>query len=359
MKEKSLNRRTSRYFEVWTVPRVRMALLFLCLEMLTLMSHVISALPTGHYIDDAGRQCQRCPPGQYQFACNICSACQSGSFTDEWNIEESCLPCNRDCRNEFNLRVVKNCSRVSDVVCSCIAGFTCKDSDSAMSQCKYCDVDTSPSLPPGTASILFIENKTETPCAPGTFLNVSSGNCDPHTNSESQVQTKDPTHSPETEDRQLWQYVGPVIFLVVVLAAIGIIFIWRQREGTCLKQFFKLCSHGGHKEENDTIAHQTGEAAGQLFSKETHWNANSLTNHNMETHIDLPISIDQAPKATGNLGPFHIHSAGAVFVSLLNHFANPERETEGEEERDGEKDCIFFPSQEQGKESHLSKEEEM
>ncbi|KAJ8354967.1 hypothetical protein SKAU_G00225340 [Synaphobranchus kaupii] len=181
-----------------------------------------------------------------------------------------------------------------------------------------------------------------------------------------------PRHMPDTGDRQLWWPVGFIVFLVISLITLATIFIWRRREGTCLKRLFKLCSNGGHKGENDVTAHQPGLAAGQL-------DANSLTNRNIENHTGLPISIDQGQKATGNLGPFHIYSAGAVFVSLLNHFANPEGETEGgkrpekeetpsppsppihlsEEERDREKDCIFFPLQEQGKESHLSKEEEM
>ncbi|KAJ8354968.1 hypothetical protein SKAU_G00225350 [Synaphobranchus kaupii] len=129
----------------------RMEIELLCLEMLMLLARVTSALPTDaehYYTDDTGRLCRRCPPGQYQANCGECSACQPEFFTYEWNIEASCLPCHRDCRKEFNLRVVKTCSAVSDVLCSCIDGYTCKDYDGTMKQCKYCLMDTPPTLPP-------------------------------------------------------------------------------------------------------------------------------------------------------------------------------------------------------------------
>lgn len=78
-----------------------------------------------------------------------------------------------------------------------------------------------------------------------------------------------------------------------------------------------------------------------------------------------------------HIGPLHIYGPQTVFVSLLNHFAGEQKAHEqgeslnssnmsypqsppvhlSEEERSGEDDFIFFPSQEQGKECHISKEE--
>ncbi|KAI1885799.1 hypothetical protein AGOR_G00207510 [Albula goreensis] len=361
-----------------TVQHRRMTVVIFCLEMLILMSHMVSAFPQGS-MDELGRECKRCPPGHYRSECTVCSPCASGYYTSEMNTEDHCHPCNRDCRKEFNLQVDKECSSESDVVCSCMVGFTCQDPiNSANGQCKYCVKTTTPTSQP-----VVVKTKN---CSPGMLFNQSSGNCDPKSSNQIQTDVKS-TQKPDTEGRQLWWYAVSAVFVGIALVMIGILIIRWNRDGACLKQLCKMCSQDAHKGENDTTAHQPGETSGQLFSKEKHWKPNSLTNHNTESHNDVPISIDQAPKATGNLGPFHIYNAGAVFVSLLNHFANPEKETEGgrrpekegemgecspntpppstpvhlsEEERDnGEKDCIFFPSQEQGKESHLSKEEEM
>lgn len=92
-----------------------------------------------------------------------------------------------------------------------------------------------------------------------------------------------------------------------------------------------------------------------------------------------------------SVGPVHVHNPGTVIFSLLSQFTGqvgptieagkpadrPRGEEEEEEERDcpvfhptsspsihlskeersGENDSIFFPSQEQGKDYHVSKEE--
>lgn len=91
-----------------------------------------------------------------------------------------------------------------------------------------------------------------------------------------------------------------------------------------------------------------------------------------------------------SVGPVHVHNPGTVIFSLLSQFTgqvgptveggktaervNHEEEDErscpvfhptspsihlSEEERCGEVDSIFFPSQEQGKDCHISKEEEL
>lgn len=95
---------------------------------------------------------------------------------------------------------------------------------------------------------------------------------------------------------------------------------------------------------------------------------------NIESNITFSLSVSLS-------GPVHVHNAGTVIFSLLNQFTGmgggteergqKERDEEGcpahptpspnihlsQEERDGEMDCVFFPSQEQGKDSHVSKEE--
>lgn len=92
-----------------------------------------------------------------------------------------------------------------------------------------------------------------------------------------------------------------------------------------------------------------------------------------------------------SVGPVHVHNPGTVIFSLLSQFTGQvgptiecgktaeregsEEEDErdcpvchptsspsihlSEEERSGEIDSIFFPSQEQGKDCHVSKEEEL
>ncbi len=92
-----------------------------------------------------------------------------------------------------------------------------------------------------------------------------------------------------------------------------------------------------------------------------------------------------------SVGPVHVHNAGTVIFSLLSHFtsqvgpttecgkttervSNREKDERdcpvfhptrspsihlSEEERSGEMDSIFFPSQEQGKDCHVSKEESL
>lgn len=81
------------------------------------------------------------------------------------------------------------------------------------------------------------------------------------------------------------------------------------------------------------------------------------------------------------IGPFHIYGPQTVFVSLLNKFewdGGEKKASElqqeplnnsnvphpqsppvhlSQEEKNQEQDFIFFPSQEQGKECHISKEE--
>ncbi|XP_074540345.1 uncharacterized protein LOC141801265 [Halichoeres trimaculatus] len=96
-----------------------------------------------------------------------------------------------------------------------------------------------------------------------------------------------------------------------------------------------------------------------------------------------------SPLSATNLGPVHVHNPGTVIVSLLNHFTGQvgptietvktverscsEEENRGdcpvfhptssssihlsEEERSAEIDSMFIPSQEQGKDCHVSKEE--
>lgn len=94
--------------------------------------------------------------------------------------------------------------------------------------------------------------------------------------------------------------------------------------------------------------------------------------------LSLPVFV--------SVGPVHVHNPGTVIFSLLSQFTGQVLTTEGgntaergsdedesdcpefhptssprihfsEEERSRETDSIFFPSQEQGKDCHVSKEE--
>ncbi|XP_036394194.1 tumor necrosis factor receptor superfamily member 3 [Megalops cyprinoides] len=361
-----------------------MTVVLLFLDMMMLMGHMISASPKETtkrvYKDDMGRECQLCPPGFYQSDCDSCSPCPSDSYTNDWNREDTCFDCYRDCRDEFNLQVVQECNSKSDLKCSCKDGFTCTEFEETSSHCMYCVLNTPSTSPP------VIKRQTETSYTSAVVLNVSSGNFDTRTKPAPQISPGNSSHDTYNTGghHQVWYLILVVGVVMTVVAVTAIYLIWKHGREACLKRFVKQCSHDRHKGENDTTAHKTREA-GQLFPKETHWIADPLTNPKLDCHIDLPVSTDQPPKATGNLGPFHIYSAGTVFVSLLNQVTNSEREREGEkmaqsqnreghspppappsppvplseEERNGEEVSIFFPSQEQGKESHLSKEEVM
>ncbi|MEQ2266584.1 hypothetical protein XENORESO_011275 [Xenotaenia resolanae] len=160
--------------------------------------------------------------------------------------------------------------------------------------------------------------------------------------------------------------LGPVVFIGCV--ALMILFcIYQPREETCFRQIIaKLCNEAGPK-------------ATRKAKESTHQFPRDSFSAKQQT----------APLSAANLGPVHVHNPGTVIFSLLSQFTGQvgptvqcgkraervsnEEEDErdcpvfhpmpspsihlSKEERSSETGDVFFPSQEQGKDYHVSKEE--
>ncbi|XP_069038968.1 uncharacterized protein [Lepisosteus oculatus] len=377
---------------------------WLVLVLLVLLGgHMIAASPTKGTDADG---CALCSSGFHRSGCSECHACKEGSFTPSWNTEETCFSCSRDCRPEFNLEIVKPCTKVSDLVCRCRAGYRCVEDIILTGHCTNC-------IRIATPPQHITEARPPTSCPAGTFLNSSSRNCDPHTNCAAlgkQVEVM----GNSTADTVCGTSASPikspdvnVFVLVGVLGALGFVaglLLKKTREALSIKQAFKLCSPGVEKADCSTAKHKESRKAGQLLSNGVDLLTNNVPERRQETappttrtqdtdwmggathggeKVNPPITMTPVePHATGNLGPFHIYSPGTVFVGLLNQMSAPPppppppaapsspepRETGSgaparppsgaapvplsQEEWGGHP-----PRQEQGKDSHLSHEE--
>uniref|UniRef100_UPI0037E965E7 tumor necrosis factor receptor superfamily member 5 isoform X2 n=1 Tax=Semicossyphus pulcher TaxID=241346 RepID=UPI0037E965E7 len=267
------------------------------------------------YYEFHGRRCELCPAGEFQKSCTECEPCPAGSYTTEWNREDSCHRCYGDCRPDFHLKVVQNCTSTSDVKCLCEEGFRCSDLVPLSTNCRYC---------------VRIEEKT----------------------------------SFEKTNSHLAAILCPLA-VVGFLALVIALFVCCHKDESCFKQAMsKLCNEGG-----GAAPHKPKEPTHQ-FTRDS-------------------FSAKQQPSSiSANLGPVHVHNPGTVIVSLLNQFTGQvgptiesvktvEREQSkederecpishptsspsihlSEEERSAEIDSMFLPSQEQGKDCHMSKEE--
>ncbi|XP_062848400.1 uncharacterized protein si:dkey-260g12.1 [Trichomycterus rosablanca] len=267
-----------------------------------------------------GSNCKLCPAvtvylvllplpkrtGTYLKSCCDCSACPEDTFTDKANREKSCHPCFKDCNAALNLQVVKSCSNTSDVQCECMAGFVCSKREH--NRCVKCQRQPQTSATP-----------TPTPT---------------------------PTETPSSHQSGWVKQCS----------------VMNQKEGTST----------GPSEIHEPISHLPWDKV-QPAPTSTSPSSGCTTNQ--------PVQTEQAQQATGNLGPLHIYGAGTVFVSLMNQFGlNGDEKDEEEprekhlnqtelhsptwstcplstEERNRDSGYISFPSQEQGKECHISKEE--
>ncbi|KAL7887423.1 hypothetical protein AOLI_G00051440 [Acnodon oligacanthus] len=297
------------------------------------------------------RDCKECPAGQYLSSCYECSACSEGSYTSQVNRERTCHPCFKNCVAAFHMQVVKTCSNVSDVVCHCMDGFLCSERDPFTSQCSQCEpIQTSTSHSTTTSTTLLSSKLTPNP-TPTPFAGVSD----------------------------IW-------ILIVVLLSVPIIFITlhlcRQYKKECLKTLVKRCSHHNQKLQGDivTTSSQRSEPIEHIHAEEVHPHTPTSTYSTSDCPTPQPVSTELPLPAAGNLGPLHIYGANTVFVSLLNQFGQNTGEKDDEdvhqrslnksdlhcptsplplstEERNRDSGYISFPSQEQGKECHMSKEE--
>ncbi|XP_026173319.1 uncharacterized protein LOC113136590 [Mastacembelus armatus] len=336
--------------------------------ILMLTAHLAFTSPTLLLIcPSGGRKCEMCPPGTFLKGCTHngrqeCEPCPAGQFMDFLNCEDDCTPCFADCRADYNLKVVQNCTRITNIKCVCEDGFKCLDVDQITGNCRLCDKIQETTIKEAAAAVTSGKDK-KTPSS--AFAQQSSTSAKPCPFPKCGLQTVSPTSMTET---QLAAILCPVV--AVGCVALVILFcVRRPGEKTCFKEaIVKLYNEGGRDTSRKSM-----ESA-QHFPRDS-------------------FSAKQQPSSfsAANLGPVHVHNPGTVIFSLLSQFTgqvgptveggktaervSSEEDDErdcpvchptsspsihlSEEERSGEIDSIFFPSQEQGKDCHMSKEEEL
>ncbi|XP_062256007.1 tumor necrosis factor receptor superfamily member 5 [Platichthys flesus] len=318
-----------------------------------------------------------CPPGEYQKSDTECQPCPDGSFKDDWNLDDSCDLCYRDCRPDYHLKVVQPCTNTSDIKCVCEAGFQCTEMTSYTKHCAKCvkiQQTTTASIKP--LSTMLEEGTSTTDVTSGNDEQTgsfnssgrSSSHAKPCQSPECDPQPVPPTPVADVKGSPLAAILIPVV--VVGCVALVVLFCVRQPgDETCFKRAIaKLCTEGRR-------------ASASFKSKES--------SHQFPR--DSFIAKQQPPPlAAANLGPVHVHNPGTVIFSLISQFTGQVGSTtegakvaervaaEEDEERDspvchptsspsvhlseeegrGEMENMFFPSQEQGKDYHMSKEEE-
>ncbi|XP_056143065.1 uncharacterized protein si:dkey-260g12.1 [Lampris incognitus] len=326
---------------------------------LMLSAHIVLTSPVIERSRYA-RACKMCPAGEYQKSCDECEPCPAGTYTSEPNYEDSCLSCFRDCRPDFHLQVVEKCTSKSNLKCTCEIGFTCSDIDPHTNYCRECAKipKMTTTVKPTAAPLLIFRNlissilTTSRPCR---HPDCASNLVTPAGNATDPV--------PAKTMREQATILSPLVALGVL--AFVILFCYHHPEGElCFK---RAILNSFNKMGKDASSH-----------------AMESTYHNPRD----PSGAKHQPcsLAATNLGPVHVHNTGTVVFSLLSQFtgqADPAREEEkrGETENNAEeeRDCpvfhptpspcahlseeekngesVFFPFQEQGKDSHMSKEE--
>ncbi|KAM4568766.1 uncharacterized protein V3H82_012864 [Fundulus diaphanus] len=309
--------------------------------------------PTGHertYME-GNIKCFECPAGTFQKSCTQCNPCPPGKYTDDWNRETSCYNCFKDCNPKYHLKVIQNCTSTNPLKCACEPGFTCTES-AQKGNCKHCEklMDT-------TASAAVTVNKDKQTSSAQTKP-CSSPRCGPP------AARTTPNPKPTHTSPDMAAILVPVVF-IGCLALMVLFCIYQPRDETCFRQIIaKLCNENG---PNGKAKESTHQFPRDSFSAKQH----------------------TSPLSAANL--VHVHNPGTVIFSLLSHVTGQvgqtvpggkrsERESNGEEderdcpvfhptpspsihlseeERTGETEDVFFPSQEQGKDYHVSKEEEL
>ncbi|XP_005731970.1 CD27 antigen [Pundamilia nyererei] len=93
--------------------------------------------------------CEKCPAGEFmarrsQTNCDHkCEPCEAGKYTAGYNTAMNCEFCN-SC-SKPNMEVKTECSATHNTVCTCKAGYKCKDQD-----CNECVSTVKPTVPPST-----------------------------------------------------------------------------------------------------------------------------------------------------------------------------------------------------------------
>ncbi|XP_034409738.1 tumor necrosis factor receptor superfamily member 5 [Cyclopterus lumpus] len=345
---------------------------FVILSMLSARLALTFPLTDGtQYYAVGGRLCQMCLAGEYQKSCTECVSCPAGHYTTELNREPTCHPCYGDCRPDFHLKVVHNCTRETNVRCVCDDGFICTDMVPYSANCRYC-VQIQETTTTEVAAVISGNDKHTPSSASSGHGSTSAKPCQlPKCGPQSGQPAGNGTHLKGGEDKtnnELAAILSPGV-AVGCVALVILLCVRRPRDETCFKQaIINVCNKGGRD-----ASHKTTDSTHQLPRDS--------------------FSAKQQPPflSAANLGPVHVHNPGTVIFSLLSQFTGQvgptiecgktaegvisEEEDEkhfpvfpqtsspsihlSEEERSGEIDIVFFPSQEQGKDFHMSKEESL
>ncbi|XP_078108767.1 uncharacterized protein LOC144519486 isoform X1 [Sander vitreus] len=342
---------------------------FVIVLMLSAQLVLTSPLTTGTY-HMGDRMCKMCPAGkmmcEYQKSCTECESCPAGSYTIELNREDSCHDCYRDCRPDFHLKMVQNCTSTSNVLCDCEDGFTCVQWVTGSTNCRSC-VKIQETTTEAAAGFSVKYKRTPSLASSG-HSSTSSKPCRfPKCGTQSVPPAGNGTRLKEDKtSSQLAAILCPVV-VVGCVALVILLLVCRPGDERCFKQAIATFCNEGGRDASRKPKESTHQIPRDSFSAK-----------------QQPSGLSAA-----NLGPVHVHNPGTVIFSLLSQFTGQvgpttecgkaaerviseeadERDCPvfhptsspsihlSEEERSGENDSIFFPSQEQGKDCHVSKEE--
>ncbi|XP_033897880.1 tumor necrosis factor receptor superfamily member 14 [Acipenser ruthenus] len=355
-----------------------------------------------YFEEVVNRCCTNCQPGSYMkhrcsvFNDTVCAPCQKDHYTDIWHHSSECERCKQDCKQENGLVVVQSCSSSSQLVCDCKPGHSCEIFTPSGS-CLSCAPNT------GNQVTTSPPEKT-TSCGPGTFLNGSSGMCQQRKNCVAlgkelaiEGNATEDTVCIQKEKQKPDRFPDFAVLVTVVGAGVmiflGVIAMLLSKKIKLLgfKRVFKSCKTK-EKEVINGIAHvQETQTDGKLLANGTP--TESLQKDRPQagpeggdwSRVASPQTANQRAESqparnnmptdptNGLLGPLHIYSPGTVFVGLINNVPGHSCESRqgGATQGDSLGDMLRFPQQEQGllsmgegpplqeegKESHLSREE--
>ncbi|XP_037309321.1 uncharacterized protein si:dkey-260g12.1 isoform X1 [Pungitius pungitius] len=329
-----------------------------------------SPLMDGNHGDN---KCKLCPAGSYRKSSTECESCPTGSYTTDLNCESTCLPCYMDCKTDVHMKVIQNCTRTTNVKCVCEHGFKCIVFVPYSENCRTCA--KIPTAKTEVAAVASGKDKhTPSSASPGNS-NTSHKPCQSPKCSHQSVPPAGNATQPEGGDVETNDELAAILCPLVAVgcASLGVLlFVCRTGDETCFKRaVIKVCNLG-----RTDASHKS----------------NDSTHHIPRDSFSAKQQPPFLPAA--NLGPVHVHNPGTVIFSLLSQFTGQvgptvecvkkaegvtgEEEEEDderycpvfhptsspsphlpEEERRGETERVFFPSQEQGKDFHMSKEEEL
>ncbi|XP_076010763.1 uncharacterized protein LOC143003889 [Genypterus blacodes] len=346
-----------------------MVIVQLFVAVLVLSVQLVTSSPPAEkieYYTVGDRTCRMCPPGHHQKfrSCMECEACPAGSYSRVLNKDVSCHSCFRDCRPRNHLKVVQNCTPTSDLKCNCEVGYSCSNFVPHSENCRQCTkIQTTTEAP------AVIAGKDEHTPAAITHSSALPPLCQ-FPKCASQLDARKGNDTDVKPDKTSNHLIA-VLCSLVVIASISLVILTCVRcagEKTCFKlALIKLRNEGSR------------DASSYKRKESTHQTTRDSAGAKQQT----------SSLSAANLGSVHVHNPGTVIFSLLSQFTGqvgPTREEtrervnyeEGEEEerscpvfhptpspsahlseeeRSAEMGQVFFPSQEQGKDCHMSKEE--